>query len=501
MKFFVKSAGRQATQDYVWAPLDGAATGVEAKALSLAEQALPRRGRANASVTEFDDRKAVSALLFGNVGSGRSDFYGTPIFNSLGIVFDASDAADAERALAFAADWNSDPSAVERLLRSGVAADPASPSGFSVSGTFRDDLLKIASGAPAGRPRPDADVDLTKSIRAAARLAGRPVPPPTARSVDRPVPPSSVPKPETPMKIFVNTVPSGSLDYGWYVGGRPEYADRLWNVCEPVRSVTAATPADAFFAALAREPGKWVLFLQDVVGRDRNSNRPARFTFAIEISDADSRAREKARRLLGAWLHPVFLLPKIFAQFIDNSGEEVVADEAKLLAAAEDVAGSEKIPLDSLPLGPDRIWKHLSRDRSNFDELREEACQFVDDHEFPDAPGVHFLFTNAPYSCKPSSPDALPRMPARYVITGFREGEPDAVSQPEHGGRSVPDPVPVPGPGPGVNRRGRIALGAAVLCAIGVFAASVRGCGGGRSKAVSPEKPSGTLVTNGIPLP
>ena len=274
------------------------------------------------------------------------------------------------------------------------------------------------------------------------------------------------------MKIFVNTVPSGEADYGWYVGGRPDSAGSLWKICEPVRAVTADT---AFFAALSHEPGKWVLFLQDVVGRDSFTNRPARFTFAIEIPDSAPNAQDQARRLLSAWLHPVFLLPKILTQFIDISGTEIKAAEEKLLAAAQDVADNSPATLDHQPIGASRIWKRLSNDRSNLSELRNEASLFVDAHAFPSTGGVQFLFTCAPYSSNPLSPDAIPAIPARYVVTGFRADEADGVVPRQPTGRDLASP-----PNPGKSVLGKpIFVGGVILAAISAVLATLltlRGC-------------------------
>ncbi len=517
MKVFVKSAGRRETQDYVWMCLDGRPAPADHVALSLAERSAAKRGRVASFVAQMEGDAVIAALFFGNVDSGRSDFYGTPILNRLGIVFDFSDSQEVRAALALATDWHSERSVLESLLRNCIGAADV-PVGFGVDGSFRDMVAECASSGPRGRLRQDADLALFDSIRAAGRLSRQTEI--SSRADVSATAPSSVTTPEprlsaanpapssnSSMKIFVNTVPSGSPDYGWYVGGRPDYADRLWKICDPVRSISAG---NAYFAALARESGKWILFLQDVVGRDNDSNRPARFTFAIEIPDSDSHAQDKARRLLVAWLHPLSLLPTL-TQFIDISGTEVVADEAKLLAAAKDVATAEVQWLEDGPSPASRTWLRISRNRSNRDELRDRAWRFVAEHKFPTARGVHFLFTNAPYSCNSSSADALPDIPAKFVVTGFRDGEPDVVgtdrdSGPGDAEGSRGGPVaPVPNPRPGTSTSGgrfplgKIGIAAAVSAAFVVVAA--RGCGQGQDKAkgVVPDNQNSPVATNAAP--
>ena len=208
------------------------------------------------------------------------------------------------------------------------------------------------------------------------------------------------------MKIHVNTVPSGELDYGWYVGGRPAYGNRLWDICERVRSVSAET---VFFAALAREPGAWVVFAQDIIGRDESSMRPARGTVAIEVPDTEADAQAKARRILREWLLPDGRMLGTIKRFVDVSGEEVKADVPALLAQIASIAADDsKIAIRRCRQEGGRIVERIAKDRSNFDALRRDAARFANDREFPDEPGVQFLFTNTPYSEDPHSPDALP---------------------------------------------------------------------------------------------
>lgn len=463
MKVYVKSAGRQAAQDYAWKAVEafGADDKADKEILSIAEKKAATRGRV-ASVGEAGAPPCRFALFFGNIDSGRSDFYGTPILNRIGFVFDGVDGEDVRLAQNLASDWYSVSSALERQIAMGIIASD-DEIGFALSSDFAEAIRKIASSPTEGKLRPDADQGLFVSIARIARLSS---------SVSRPDKPTNNPTQKgNTMKIFVNTVPSGESDYGWYIGGRPPYADRLCDVCEHVAAVTADA---AFFAALSHENAAWILFVQDIIGRDVRTNRPARGTIAIEIPDSDSKAGEKSRRLLCSWLQPNGRLLQAIKDNIDTSGEEITANMPKLLAAVEKIGTDLSISLGNAIQPQKRTIRRISQSRDNVVSLRSDAAKFVADHLFSGMSGVQFLFTNFAYSSQASSYDALPDIPAKYIVAGYRQDEPTDVSIP------TPNPTPdseddnhIP-PNP---RKFPIALVIIIVIAVGALLLIFRGCG------------------------
>lgn len=503
MRAYVKSAGRKDSQDYVWIPAGaaGAIPPADAELLSLAERSSARQGRVATFSGEAGEPPHLFALFFGNVNSGRTDFYGTPILNRAGFVFDAADESDVRAALNLASDWYSAKSRLEGLLATGIEASDGER-GFAAPG-FEEAVAGIAAAPPdanrgpgAGMAlSPDADMGLFNSIRLIAGIAGKIRDGAGARATPEfKATPDTKREGNPSMKIFMNTVPSGELDYGWYVGGRPPYEKRLWDVCERVRSVSAET---AFFASLAREPNAWVVFAQDIVGRDEFTMRPARGTVAIEVSDSEPDAQAKARRLLREWLLPEGKLLDAIRRHVDVSGEQVKADMPALLAEVARIAADDSgIAILRCPLEGGRILQRIAKDRSNFDSLRRDAAQFVNDREFPDEPGVQFLFTNTPYSENPRSLDVLPQIPAKFIVLGWREDPPalrDAPGGGAGGSGARPDR-----PGP-LSSFSRGVVAVAAFAALAIVALFARGCGGCGKKPPPPptgEETNSPSVTN-----
>jgi len=420
MKAYVKSAGRQATQDYVWKAVE--AFGEDDKAdreiLSIAERSTANKGRVASFVGEAGKPPYRFALFFGNVDSRRCDFYGTPILNRIGFIFDGGNGDDIRLAQNLASDWYSVSSALERQIATGIIASD-DEIGFALSLDFAEAIRRIASSSTIDKLRPDADQGLFESIARMARLSS---------PVSKPDKPTDNPTQKgNTMRIFVNTVPSGESDYGWYIGGRPPYADRLCDVCEHVAAVAADT---AFFAALSKEGSTWVVFVQDIIGRDVRTNRPARGTIAIEIPDSDSTAAEKSRRLLCSWLQHNGRLLQAIKDNIDTSGDEVKANMPALLAAVEKIGTDSSISLGNAPQPQRRTIRRISQSRDNVESLRADAAKFVAGHSFLQTSGVQFLFTNFAYSSRPDSYDVLPDIPAKYIVAGYRKDEAEDVKTP-----------------------------------------------------------------------
>ena len=428
MRVYVKSAGRQPSQEYVWNFCDasGEDDKTDLELLSLAEKSASNRGRVASFVADAGTSSSHFVLFFGNVDSGRCDFTGTPILNRLGLVFDAESEEDFHAAQNLAADWYSEASALEGILSVGIVAVDGG-CGFTVAHDFCDIVRRIASVLPSTKQRRDADQELFASIKGMQRLSHRLKDCCLNKHND-----SS--QKGSQMKIYINTVPSGESDYGWYVGGRPPYADKLCDICEHVAAVSAEA---AFFAALSREQGAWIVFVQDIIGRDLRTMRPARGTIAIEIPDSDTNAAEKARRLLYTWLLPNGKLLNVIKRFVDVSGDEVKADMPSLLGAVEAMGTDSSVKLCESSMPQMRIIKRIDKTRSNIDSLRTESAKFVADHSFLKSSGVQFLFTNSAYSLCPDSYDAMPDIPAKYIVAGFCE------EKQENKKPDPPFPIPV----------------------------------------------------------
>ena len=271
------------------------------------------------------------------------------------------------------------------------------------------------------------------------------------------------------MKVYINTLPSGGLDYGWYVGGRPRYADRLYAVCEHTEAISAEY---TFFAALSKEGSDWVVFVQDIIGTDVGSVRPAQGTVAIEIPDSDKNALDKAKRLLASWLQPNGRLLNAIKDNVDISGDAVKADMPALLAAVEKIGTDSSVSLGNAPQPQKRTIQRISQSRDNVESLRADAAKFVAGHLFSATNGVQFLFTNFAYSSHADSYDALPDIPAKYIVAGYRKDESADIS--------IPTPPSLPsGPGsfPPNRRKFLIALGIIIVSAVGVLFLILRGCG------------------------
>ena len=461
MKVYVKSAGRKAVQDYVWKVVEafGADDKADRENLSIAERSTANKGRVASFAGGAGDSPCRFALFFGNIDSGRCDFYGTPILNRIGFVFDGRNSDDVSLALNLASDWYSASSALERLIATGIISSD-DEIGFALAPDFAEVIRKIASSPPVENLRLYANQGLFESIARMGRLPSL---------VNRPNKPkdNSMQKGNS-MKIFINTVPSGESDYGWYIGGRPPYADRLCDVCEHVAAVTADT---AFFAALSRENSAWVVFVQDIIGRDVRTNRPARGTVAIEISDSDSNAEEKARRLVCSWLQPNGHLLLAIKDNVDTSDEEVKADIPALLAAVEKIGVDSSISLGNAPQPQNRTIRRISQSRDNVDSLCSDAAKFVAEHSFSAESGVQFLFTNFAYSSRADSYDALPDIPAKYIVAGYREDEPVDINIPNDDHHHIPPPPPPP-----YLRMLLIALGTIIVIAVSVLLLTLRGC-------------------------
>lgn len=475
MKVYVKSAGRQAAQDYVWKAVEafGADDKADRKILSIAEKSTANKGRVASFVGKAGEPPYRFVLFFGNIDSGRSDFYGTPILNRIGFVFDGGNDDDIRLALNLASDWYSVSSALERQIATGVIASD-DEIGFALSPDFAETIRKIASSPTVEKMRPDADQGLFESIARNARLSS------SGNMLNNPI--DNPTQKGNTMKIFVNTVPSGESDYGWYIGGRPSYADSLCDVCEHVAAVTADA---AFFAALSHENSAWVLFVQDIIGRDVRTNRPARGTIAIEIPDSDSKAGEKSRRLLCSWLQPNGRLLQAIKDNIDTSGEEITANMPVLLAAVEKIGTDSSISLGNAPQPQNRTIRRISQSRDNVVSLRSDAAEFVAGHSFPATSGVQFLFTNFAYSSQASSYDALPDIPAKYIVAGYRNDE-------DGEGRIPPAP---PAPPPFLKL---IAIGVVAVVAVGALLLTLRGCGK-NTKGTEGKGVSSSLSTNTVP--
>ena len=484
MKVYVKSAGRQATQDYVWKAVEtfGADDKADRKILSIAEKSTANKGRVGSFVGEAGEPPYRFALFFGNIDSGRCDFYGTPILNRIGFVFDGGDGNDIRLAQNIALDWYSVSSVLEKQLGAGIIASDDEV-GFVLSPDFAEAIRRIASSSTVDKLRPDADQGLFESIARMARLSS---------PVSKPDKPTDNPTQKgNSMKIYINTVPSGESDYGWYIGGRPLYADRLCDVCEHIAAVTANA---AFFAALSREESAWVVFVQDIIGRDNRTNRPARGTIAIEIPDSDSNAEEKARRLVCSWLQPNGRLLLAIKDNVDTSGEEVKADMLALLAAVEKIGTDSSVSLGNVPQPQKRTIYRISRSRENVESLRTDAAKFVAGHSFSATSGVQFLFTNFAYSSQADSYDALPDIPAKYIVAGYRKDESAGVSIPTDTTTTNPPPPPPPW----LKWLKRIVAIVVIGVIIVVVVAVLRGCGKA-TKETEGKGVSASIPTNAVP--
>ena len=460
MKVYVKSAGRKAAQDYVWKAVEafGADDKAEREILSIAERSTANKGRVASFVGNAGELPCRFALFFGNIDSGRCDFYGTPILNRIGFVFDGGNSDDVRLALNLTSDWYSASSALERLIATGIIASD-DEIGFSLASDFAEVIRKIALSPPVEKMRPDADQGVFESIARIGHLH-----PPVYRT-DKPKDNSK--QKGNSMKIYINTLPSGGLDYGWYIGGRPRYADRLYSVCEHTEAISAEC---TFFAALSKEGSDWVVFVQDIIGTDMGTVRPAQGTVAIEIPDSGQNALDKAKRLLCSWLHPKGRLLKTVKENVDISGDAVKADMPALLAAVEKIGADSSISLGNAPQPQNRTIRRISQSRDNVDSLRSDAAKFVAEHSFSAESGVQFLFTNFAYSSRADSYDALPGIPAKYIVAGYREDELADINIPN-------DDHPVqPPPPPPYLRMLLIALGTIIVIAVSVLLLTLRGC-------------------------
>lgn len=484
MKAYVKSAGRQVTQDYVWKAVEafGADDKADRDILSIAERRTASKGRVASFVGDAGKAPCRFVLFFGNVDSGRCDFYGTPILNRIGFVFDGGDGDDVRLAQNLASDWYSVSSALERQIATGVIASDDEV-GFSLSPDFAEAIRSIAFSSTVGKLRPNADQGLFESIARMEHLSS-----PVSKSdkqIDNPT------QKGNSMKIYVNTLPSGGLDYGWYVGGRPRYADRLYTVCEHTEAISAEY---TFFAALSKEGSDWVVFAQDIIGTDVGSVRPAQGTIAIEIPDSDKNALDKAKRLLGSWLQPNGRLLKVIKDNVDISGDAVKADMPALLAAVEKIGNDSSISLGNAPQPQRRTIRRISQSRDNVESLRADAAIFVAGHSFSATNGVQFLFTNFAYSSYADSYDALPDIPAKYIVAGYRKDEPTGVSIPT----LTPPPPPTSTPPPPQPSRKFIAIGVIAVVVVGALLLILRGCG----KATKETEGKGvisSIPTNAVP--
>lgn len=462
MRVYVKSAGRKAPQDYVWKVVDvfGSDDMTDREILSVAERSAASKGR----VASFADDSGASpcrfALFFGNVDSGRCDFYGTPILNRIGIVFDGRNANDVRLALNLAADWYSASSALERQIAAGIVASD-DEIGFALSPDFAEAFKAICSSPTKERLRPDADQSFFESIAKMARLSS------SAGRSDKPM--DNPTREGKTMKIYINTLPSGGLDYGWYIGGRPRYADRLYAICERTEAISADC---AFFAALSKEGSDWVVFVQEIIGIDLGTVRPAQGTVAIEIPDSGQNSLDKAKRLLCSWLQPNGGLLKAIKGNVDISGDAVKVNMTALLAAVEKIGSDSSISLGNIPQPQRRTIRRISQSRDNVELLRADAAKFVAAHSFSAAGGVQFLFTNFAYSSQVGSYDALPDIPAKYIVAGYRRDEPaDLITPTPQPAPSEPDSIP---PRP---RKHPIALGVIIVGAVVSLLFILRGCG------------------------
>lgn len=165
MKVYVKSAGRQATQDYVWKTVEafGADDKIDRENLSIAERSTANKGRVASFVGDAGEPPYRFALFFGNIDSGRCDFYGTPILNRIGFVFEGEDGDDVRLAHNLASDWYSVSSALERQIATGIIASDDEV-GFALSPDFAEVIRRIASSPTVENLRPDADQGLFESI-------------------------------------------------------------------------------------------------------------------------------------------------------------------------------------------------------------------------------------------------------------------------------------------------------------------------------------------------
>lgn len=422
MKVYIKSAGRKDTQDYVWVCFSGEEDPSDLNLISKAERSVPNQGIVHALSAPENGRVA---LFLGNVRSDRTDFCGTPILNRLAVVYSENDHARRNVVQTLVSEWRSGTSELIPLLRDGIVRSD-NPRGFDWTPDFSVGLKRIIGNAG----------DRVIKGNPAARDGG-----------DTSFQPAITEK--SKMKISINTVPSASDDYDWYFGERPDYAGDIWNICERVR---ASIASKCFFAALHKQPGAWCLFLQDIIGRDRHSNRPARGTISIEIPDDSPQAEGKARNLLAAWLTPNSPLLAIFKNNVDVSSETVVVKGGDLYDGVEKLTAGETLYDGSLPSR--RLLYRVSEDLSNINELRTYASRFVRRYKFGDQPGVHFLFTLCPYSAIPGDIDMLPDMPAKFIVLGWRAGEPGDTPNPA----IVDPPRPAPENKPAAAPAGRSPL-------------------------------------------
>lgn len=481
MKVYVKSAGHKDTQDYVWICVGDRADPAETELLGQAERKTTNRGNVVSWVDSTSHSKRV--LFIGNATSGRVDFYGTPIRNHIGLIIDPKIEDELRLANQIAKRWMNSSSRLARILRESVVASD-DDCGFRCDSDILGRLMAVGEEVEDSSSAALQEEDGKRAH--SSKETGK----------------------DTHMHISIHTVPSGEQDYEWCFGGRPTYADRLWDVAERVRTTDSNK---VYFAILAHEAGKWILFIRDIVGKD-TIVRPARdagCAMAIEISDQNGGA-DKTRRLLAAWLDSDDKLKKILLQTVDRSGAEVKVDKEKLYDAVEKLLAGDTCPLeaDELLDSSNPCIVRLAKDLSDRMEMRRLSAEYVRKFKFPSKDGVHFMFASTPYSSRPNHPDRLPDTLAHLIVIGHRDDERgeggESIRQIIKRGKFSPERPPEPPPhDPWYIEYKQIEIVAAVVTLVVLLIFSIiRGCDSDepaesdQNKAIVSDMPNPSTSTN-----
>lgn len=219
------------------------------------------------------------------------------------------------------------------------------------------------------------------------------------------------------MRIYINTVSSGTDDYGWWQNRIPPYEERLWKLS----GRNYVLPGKEYFVALDRQDGKWVLYFQSAIGVDSGTNRRAVALLALEIGDFECASQSFARRLLMACLDPSDRFLEIVRRFWDISGEEKFFDGKGFFEAVSAIGIDEGEELENLEPPISRCVMRLNRLGNDISEKRRLSHEYVRRYAFDRSIwGVQFLFTQLGYSLVENAEpeDALPDIPAKWIVCG-----------------------------------------------------------------------------------
>ena len=403
MKIYLKSAGRKAEQEYSWLCIHGGKDESDLELLSKAERKTTNRGKVAELFIGTDNKVA---LFLGNVKTERKDFSLSPIINRIGFILDSSSATDKQFASSAVADWYDDCSVIAKTLETGVA-ESKSEQGFECVPEFVTTILSCLSKQVTSILSGDGAKIVVQIQEAFAGVESKG---------------TSAKEKESKMRISIYTVlSSDNGEFGWYYGGRPSCEKRILSL---FGNIGAISRRRTFFALLEHEQDKWTLVVQDIVGMDCVTNRPAPGIIVVELSDADSAAERVVRRILIEWLNDNG--GRALAAFKDNvdiSASKIKVDEERLYDALYQIGGDASILLETKQLPARRCTLRLSSDISNLKQLKTMSAKFVSTFDFTHALGVQFLFTHIAYATNGDNSNPLPSIPAKFVVLGHRGDE------------------------------------------------------------------------------